>query len=87
MSISFNTQQVTVGPTATLIVAINFSRHAILITNLGTTDIWIGDSPAVTPSTGQLLLGLKGAAISIPTNGPVYGITAGGNQAVSFTDI
>ena len=84
---SFNTNQVTVTGTATEIVAENDGRLSVLITNLGTTAVYIGSNANVTTSTGQLLPGVVGASISIPTKSPVYGITSGGSQPVSFLDV
>ena len=87
MASSFNTNQVTVQSTATLIVAQNTGRKAVVITNLGTTAVYIGSSSSVTTSNGQLLPGVVGASISIPQTGPVWGIAASSTEAVSFMDI
>jgi hypothetical protein len=83
----FSTNQVSVGSTATLIVAQNHGRLSVLITNLGTTAIYIGDSPSVTTSNGQLLPGVVGASISLPVTCAIYGISSGAAQSVSFCDI
>ena len=87
MSSDFNTGQVSVLATATRIVGQNTGRKSVLITNLGTIDIYLGDSPQVTTATGQLLPGTKGATISINATGPVYGISSGASQNVSFMDV
>ena len=86
-SSDFGTGQVSVAATATQIVAQNRGRHAVVITNLGTVAIYLGNSSAVTTSTGQLLPGVLGASISIPTAGPVWGISSGSAQSVSFLDV
>lgn len=78
----FSTAQVTVTNTATAIAFGNTGAQGVLITNLGTTDVWIG-GPSVTTSTGTLLPGVRGAALSIPCIDTVYGIVASGSQAVS----
>lgn len=87
MASSFGTNQVTVGATATLIVNQNTGRKTVVITNLGTTDVWLGSSNGVTTSNGQLLPGTKGASISIPSTSAVWGIATSGTQAVSFLDV
>jgi hypothetical protein len=84
---SFAVNQVSVLATATLIVAQNTGRHAVLITNLGAIAIYIGPDATVTTTTGQLLPGVVGASISIPSKSAVYGISSGSTQAVSFLDV
>ena len=81
------TNQILVGTTAggTLIAAARIGRNAVTITNLGTTDVYIGAS-GVTTGTGALLVGTKGASITIPTSAALYGIVGAGTQAVSFVD-
>lgn len=79
--------QVTVGATVTILITANQNRVGVLITMLGTTaDVWIGNSD-VTPSTGSLLPATKGAALSLPFFGDVFGITTGGSQGVSVLEI
>lgn len=78
--------QVTVQANATILITFNPNRVGVLITNLGTTDVFIGNSD-VTAVTGQLLPGVKGAALSLPFYGDVFGITAGGPQGVSVLEI
>ena len=82
---SIATNQVSVLATATLIAAARAGRSMITIVNGGTTDVFVGGS-GVTAGTGVLLVGIKGASITIPTSGAVYGITGGGSQAVSFLE-
>ena len=79
----FTTGQVSVGASATLIVAANHDRSGLVITNLGTTDVYIGLA-GVTTSTGHLLPGTKGASVAFSTTLAVYGITGGGEQSVSY---
>jgi hypothetical protein len=81
---AFQTNQVTITGTATQIVAAFSSRSGIVITNLGTTDVYIGENANVTTSTGHLLPGTKGASLSFSTTGAIYGITGGSSQAVSY---
>lgn len=78
--------QITVTNAATQIIAARALRRTVIITALGTVDVFLGDN-AVTAATGSLLLGTKGSAIVIPTNVAVYGITAASTQAVSFMEV
>jgi hypothetical protein len=73
----------TVATTATQIVAERKGRRHVTIINHGTADVFIGPDANVTTSTGALLAGTKGTAITIETQGAVYGIVAAATQAVS----
>lgn len=86
MGSSFNTNQVPVLSTATLIVAQNTGRKAVVITNTSTTAIYIGNSSGVTTVNGQLLPGTVGASISIPSTSAVWGISSSSTATVSFLD-
>lgn len=79
------TAQVSVGTASTQIVAARAGRGSVKITNLGTTDVYIGVS-GVTSTTGDLLPGTKGASITIPTNAAVFGV-AGTAQSVSVMEV
>ena len=80
----FDTGQVTVTGTATLIAAKNPSRSGIVITNLGTVDVFLVENTNGTTSTGHLLVGTKGASLGFSTTNAIYGITTGASQAVSY---
>jgi hypothetical protein len=82
----FDTGQVAVTGTATKIVAANAARSGLIITNLGTTDVWLIENSSGTTSTGDLLVGTKGATKAFTTTGAVYGITSGASQTVSFLE-
>lgn len=82
---NFSTGQVALASTATQIVSSRSTRRSITIVNLSTTDMYIGGS-GVTTSTGQLLLGTKGAAITMEVVGAIYGIVATGTPSVSFEE-
>ena len=82
----FQTSQKTVANTATQIVAANAARSGIVITNLGTTDVFIIENTNGTTSTGHLLPGTKGASVAFSTTGAIYGITTGASQAVSVLE-
>lgn len=86
------TGQVSVGSTATLIVpsrigAPGTGRAAVIITNIGTTDVYIGFNNTVTTGNGDLLTGTKGAFVTIPYDGAIWGIVASGSQTVSFMEV
>ena len=83
---TYETNQVSVGNTATLIVDTRLSRRCVAVVNLGTTDVYLGFDGTVTTSTGVLLLGVKGATVILETTGPVYGIVASGSQSVAYAD-
>ena len=93
MASSGNTGQVSVASTATLIVNQNTGRKAVVITNLGTTAIYIGfgtntaSNGPLSTSNGQLLPGVVGASLSIPSTSAIWGISSGASQSVSFMDV
>ncbi len=78
--------QISVGNTPTLLIGYNPNRVGVLVTSFGGTDVFIGNED-VTASDGSLLPGVKGAALSLPFYGAVYGVTAGGSQTVSVLEI
>jgi hypothetical protein len=78
--------QVSVSSAATSLVSARSARHAIVVTNLGTADVWLGGA-GVTVSTGTLLPGVKGACKAIPATTAVYGIVASGSQVVSVEEL
>lgn len=81
------TNQVSVASTAggTQIVAARTARVDVTIENSGTTDVYLGAS-GVTTSTGFLLKGIAGAAVTINTAAAVYGIVASSTQTVSYVE-
>jgi len=83
---AFAATQVSVGNTATLILAARTGapgtgRLAATVTNIGTIDVYVGGG-GVTTGTGQLLPGVKGASLTIPTTAAIYGVVATGTQTV-----
>lgn len=78
--------QVSVASTATQIVASRTGRAYEIVTNTGTTDIYLGGS-GVTTSTGTLLVGIKGASVAIPFQGALYGIVASGTANVTSAEV
>lgn len=51
-------------------------RCAVVITNLGTTDVYIGFNSQVSTNGGHLLLGIRGSSIVIETQSPLWAISA-----------
>lgn len=80
------TGQVTVGASATLVVAANAGRRGVLLTNFGTVDVYYGFNSSVTVGNGQLLVGAKGAAVGIPYSGIIYAICAT-SQVIGYADL
>lgn len=81
------TGQVSVTTTATLVAASRATRRSVKVTNTGTTDVYVGYTSGVTTSTGDLLVGIKGAFISVPTTSAVYAIVASGSVSVSYVEV
>ncbi len=81
----FATGQATLTTAATLIVPARVGRSAVTIFNGGTTDSFLGGS-AVTTGNGSLLVGTKGASVTIPTGAAIYGVVGTGTQAVSYME-
>lgn len=82
---SIATAQVSVGTTSTQIVGARSGRGSVKITNLGTNDVYIGNT-GVTSTTGDLLPGTKGASITIPANIAIFGVATAA-QAVSVMEV
>ena len=75
--------------TSTLIVAARTGapgtgRHNVTITNLGTVDTYCGNT-GVTTSTGELLVGIKGASITLDSTAAIY-CAAGSSSTVSYAE-
>lgn len=49
-------------------------RCAVVITNLGTTDVYIGFNFQVSTNGGHLLIGIRGSSIVIETQSPIWAI-------------
>lgn len=77
------TGQVTATTTASVVYGGNVKAKEVTFVNLGTTDVYFGKSN-VTTSNGQLLVGTKGATLTIKTRSPIYAIVGTGTQAVSY---
>lgn len=76
-----------IGSTAVLLVPPR-SRSGVDLTNLGAVDVWFGFDRFVTPTTGHLLLGVKGFSKFIAVQTPIWVVCATGSTgAVSWADI
>jgi hypothetical protein len=76
-----NVNQVSVGTSATPIVAANPGRSCCLITP--TADVYIGGS-SVTTSSGHLVK--ANTTVPYETTGAIYGIVASGTSTVTYAD-
>lgn len=82
---TLNTNQVSIGSTSTLIIAANANRKRLVLINMGTTNVFIGNT-GVTIGTGQLLLGIAGYVIPLYFTGAVYGIVGTGTQTIAYLE-
>jgi len=81
---SVETGQVTVTNVPTLIVAAR-SRNFVGGVQCGTVDVWLGGS-TVTPTTGLLMLGVRGTPFNWQGSEAIYGVTASGSSVVSYAE-
>jgi len=82
----FETGQVSVGTSATLILPQRTNRRSLLIVQHGTNAVYLGKNRDVLTTTGVLLTGTAGAGVAIPVTGEVWGI-AGSAQTVSYIEV
>jgi hypothetical protein len=82
---SITTNQVSVGASATPIVAARMGRKSLTLINLGATDVFVGASSVAT-ATGVLLIGAKGGGLVIDGGAAVYGIVASGTQTIAYME-
>jgi hypothetical protein len=82
---TFATNQATITTSAAVVVPANASRRSVTIVGIGTTDAYLG-VVGVTTGTGVLLVGVKGAAMTIETAAAIYGIVASGTQVISYIE-
>lgn len=81
-----NFSSVTVGNTATLILAANENRHSFLISNTSSGTVFIGPTSSVTTANGSPLL--ENGSLSEDSSGTklytsdIYGIVAAGTSDV-----
>jgi hypothetical protein len=84
---SLGTGQQTITTAPTQIVGERAGRVGIKITNLGTTEIFIGNNSAVSKTNGDLLPGGRGQWIYIPTQSAIYAIVVAGSQVISYSEV
>ena len=83
--VTFDTGQYTASATAGVLIAANPQRTSILITNIGTVDVYVG-AAGVTTGTGHLLPGVKGSSLSIPTRDAISVVTASSTSVLSYVE-
>jgi len=83
---NFATGQGTATTDAGTIVAARATRRALLVVNASAVDMYLGAGTAVTATTGLLLTGTEGAAVSMKVTGAVHGITAAGSAVYSYAE-
>lgn len=76
--------QVTVASTATLVANSRPLRHAITINNTSASTVFVGDTSAVTATTGGPVA--SGQALTLDTTDQIYAITATGTAAVGVIE-
>lgn len=82
------TGQVSLDTTGTVqIVPARANRTGLLVAMVGSTDAYLGFASGVTTANGFILEGTKGAWVSIPFTGAVYGCASTGSVTVSFMEI
>lgn len=79
------TGQVSVGTSATQIVAARAGRRNVCVTNTGTTVVYLG-AGAVTTATGDYLTGVAGTKACYDTQAAIFGVVGTGTQAVSYVE-
>lgn len=77
------TAQVTATTTATVIAASRATRRSVTVVNGGTTNVYLGTT-GVSTTSGVLLLGSTGAAVTFAVTGTISGIVTSGSQSVSY---
>ncbi len=83
---TIDNNQVAVAATATSIISARATRRSVLIVNHSSVNIYIGKSGVAT-TTGLLLKGTAGAALTIETAAAVFGISESGTNTVSYLEV
>ena len=82
----FNYGQVSVTSSPTQIVGINRARQAVK-SSITAQPTFISEMSNVTTSTGLLLVGTKGASLTISTTNAVYGVVSSSEEVVSYLEV
>jgi hypothetical protein len=84
---NFAPAQISIGASATQIVAARAARMTVTVINTSSTAFYIGSSPSVTASTGVLIPAGVGVSITLAYTGALYGVTASGTAAVNAYEL
>lgn len=79
---SFETGQVPVGTSVTVIIGAQSKRLSIILLNMGSSIVYIGPSPKVSSSTGIPLL--SHIALALNYSGAIYAISSSGTNVVAY---
>lgn len=72
----WRSSQVSVTTSATLVAPITPSRRQVMVTTLGTAQVYCGPDNTVTSSTGTPIANVAFSSISLPTTAAVWCIAA-----------
>jgi hypothetical protein len=78
--------QVSIGTTATPLVAARNGRQAVIINSTAATVFYLG-GPTVTSTTGLYVAAAAGASTRIDTAGPLYAVVATGTLTLSYLEV
>lgn len=78
--------QVSLRTNATQIINARRGRCGVKLTNVSDVDIFIGWNGSVTIQAGDLLLGVKGSWIFIPTESAIWGVCPS-SAVVSYLEV
>lgn len=73
---NWRTSQVSVGTSATLVASILPTRRQIMVTTLGTAQVYCGSDNTVSAATGMPIANVAFSSISLPTTAAVWCIAA-----------
>ena len=82
---TFSANQYTVSTVPVQVAAQKLGRLELVITNLGVTPVYLGNS-SVTYTTGQLLPGIVGASFVTSTHANVFAVVAVGSQSIAVSE-
>lgn len=83
----FGTGQITLSTLPQQIVGFRKDRKGIKITNLSTSQVWIGCGAGISITNGDLLAAGVGNWNSYDTRSPIFGIVAVGTANISFSEV
>jgi len=80
------TAQVSVGASATQVVASRSGRSLLSVENTSTTDVYCGPANTVTTANGLLLPGTKGSSFNVAYTAAMWCITASGSATLTAAE-